>query len=102
MARESFGGVRMSTTYSITINGLDAQVQIGNGYETSGAATIVFDDDANIVAETEFTRYSGYCTAEIVYLELDKTLTTRRGIESHDVANAVLVLGLECTCDDDD
>jgi len=86
--------------YRITINGLDARVNVDHGAETVSAYGITFDENARIVTETRAyrSRYSGFCNACIVYDMAADMLTTRRGIEYDDVSDALEPAGLTCMC----
>lgn len=97
----------MSDRYSFIVKGFDARVTVEHGRETTQARTIVFDDESDsteIIYSTpnDSTRYSGYCTAEIISRQLFDALLTRRQIEAEDIGAALEAQGLECRCDDDD
>ena len=85
--------------YRITINGLDARVNVDHGAETVSAYGITFDEDARIVTETRPARWSGFCDACIVYDVAGTMLATRRRIEYDDVIDALERAGMACTCD---
>lgn len=87
---------------SMTFRGLEASIHLDFGVNTTGASGILFDEDANTVAETEMLRYSGFCTRCVIYKETQRLIDWRRGIEPGDIHDLLDMLGFECHCDDDD
>lgn len=69
------------------------------GSEASSAYGIAFNADAETIADTRTTRYSGYCDAEIFYAELHRLIAQRWGLESADIAAAIEAQGFSCECD---
>jgi hypothetical protein len=94
-------GDEIVASYEIEIRGLDARVTITRGNETASAWGILFDENAEIVTETESTRYSGYCDAEILTAVVGEMAFSRRGIEWDDIHATVEALDLPaCECED--
>lgn len=90
------------TSYDFTLTGritIDASIDIHRGIETASAWGLAFDQDADVIADTDSTRYSGYCDAEIAYHELHRLFAGRWGIESEDIAAAVDAQLPICECD---
>jgi hypothetical protein len=88
----------------VTLTGretIDACVNIDHDINTSVAYGLAFNDDGDVVAETDSTRYSGFCEAEIVYHELHRLIAWRWGIESGDIADALDMRGIMCDCEED-
>ncbi len=87
------------TTHVIALHGLEARVTLSHGVHSVTAHGICFDENGDIVTETDGRQFMDYCDAEIVYLIADEMMTTRRQIESSDVWDA---LPIQCECEDDD
>jgi len=90
-------------SYNFKIAGrmtIDATIDVHRGIETASAWGLAFDQDADVIAETESTRYSGFCDAEIVYSELHRLFAGRWGIESEDIASAVDSVLPLCECEE--
>ena len=88
--------------HTITLKGLEARVFIDPGHETTGAYTIVFDENGDVVVVSESKRYSGFCTQEILYSQLGETIWSRRGIDYPDIADELERQGYVCHCEDDE
>lgn len=87
------------TTHVIALHGLEARVTLSHGVQSVTAHGICFNENGDIVTETDSKQFIGYCDAEILYAVADGMLTTRRRIESSEVWDA---LPIQCECDDDD
>lgn len=90
------------TDYTFNLSGriaVEAWISITRGTETATAFGLAFDSDADVLAETDSTRYSGYCDSEIAYHEVHRLLASRWGIESEDIAAAVDAQLPVCECD---
>jgi hypothetical protein len=90
------------TDPTFTLKGLEARVFLDYGVNTTGASAILFDEDANVISETESSRYSGFCTRCIIYSQLVKVYDYRRQVEPADIDNALYDADYSCNCDDDD
>ena len=78
---------------------LDVRIYVDYGINTAAAYGVAFDDNANVRAETDSSRYSGYCAAEIVYHETHRLIAGRWGVESGDIAAAVDSILPICECE---
>ena len=92
------------STYTLTLPSragqLDVRIYVDYGVDTAAAYGIALDDNANVRAETDSSRYSGYCAAEIVYHEAHRLIAGRWGVESEDIAAAVESILPPCECED--
>ena len=99
---------RTPGVHVITLAGdiaIEAHVHIGNGgYAMPGAQSIgawgmAFNDDADVIAETDTHQYVDYCESEILYHELHRLFAGQYGIESETIGYAVDETGLSCDCE---
>ena len=89
------------TTYALdAIRGLDLSITIepsSQGYRGYG---IAFDDDADIVAETDSRMYIGYCIPDVL-ASIAGDLTNGDDVmrDASDIFDALHARGLICHCD---
>ena len=79
-------------SYALNLTGripVELSIDVHWGIETASAWALAFNDDADVVGETESTRYSGFCDSEIMYAEAHRVIAGRWGIESQDIATAI-------------
>lgn len=95
------------STLVISVRGLEAHVNIEHGFQATSAWGIAFDEDADIVVETETRRFLGFCDYEIAYEVAGDMLAGRRahpaatrGIEWADISAAIEALGHACDCEE--
>ena len=82
-------------TITLPLPGADAWVTVEHGTETARAYGLIFDDDADVIADIPPERYSGYCTTCILADTID-----RAGIiPAATLAVALADNGHACTCD---
>lgn len=81
------------------MRGLDVSVSITHGINTASAYGLTLDENADVVAETDTRRFSGFCDRCIAYDIAGDMIATRRRIEHSDISDALDEIELECRCD---
>ena len=84
-------------SYTIPLDdNLEAMVYIEPALQGSRAYSLLFDDDAEIVAETDSVQYVDYCRTEICAGEINKLLPDN----NLDVWDILASAGMpECVCE---
>jgi uncharacterized protein YuzB (UPF0349 family) len=89
------------TTYTLDgIRGLDLSITVEPSMQGMRGYGIAFDDDADIVAETESRQYIGYCIADVLAsIAGDLTNGDDNMRDASDIFEAIGAAGIECHCD---
>ena len=88
-------------TYAIdNVRGRDLSITVDQSLQGYRAYGIAFNDDADIVEETESRQYIGYCTADVlVSIAGDLTNGDDDTRDATDIWDAINSAGLFCHCD---
>lgn len=90
----------MSTYTLDNVRGLDLSITIEPSLQGYRGYGIAFDDDADIVAETDARMYIGYCIPDILAsIAGDLTNGDDNMRDASDIFAALHALGLVCHCD---
>lgn len=88
-------------TYTLdNIRGLDLSITVEPSMQGMRGYGIAFDNDADIVAETEARQYIGYCIPDVL-ASIAGDLTNGDDImrDASDIFDALAERGLFCHCD---
>lgn len=89
------------STYTIPLDGeLEASISVEPSLQGLRAHSLLFNDDADIVAETDSTQYIDYCHTEVCAREIFKLLESAGIDYAANVWDDLSGAGMpECVCD---
>lgn len=89
-----------SSIVSIDLNGLEARIFVEPSSQGLRAYSILFDDNADVINETESIQYIGYCLSCVAYRVACDLFDYRKQVEPFAIADSLEADGLSCHCDD--